>query len=161
MVLTLPTIPAQFIKCAASEPIYANSGTVPDMTEAVLDLFQPMTFGLVNKMNQDYQVIENMQLITFRGIWMPLHGRELLIKPEGERKWNWVHMFSDSSLAFLNPDDVIVYIEGNHATQSLVTPGTNYFPRQYRVMLRKNWELYQYMEWHLITDYTGAGPSSS
>lgn len=148
-----------WIQNASTTPLFANTGTVPDMTDSLLDWFQPMTFGFVTKTVQDYQVVEVQQQITFMGIWMPLSGRELQMKPEGERQWNWIHLFSDATLNLIT-DDVITYITRNHSTDN-PDASMNYTPLQYRIMVKKQYQLYQYIEWHLVQDYSGSGPTPS
>ena len=148
-----------WIQNASDIPLFANTGTVPDLTDSLLDWFQPMTFGFVTKTVQDYQVIETVQNITFMGIWMPLKGRELDMKSEGQRKWNSIQLFSDATLN-LNVDDLITYIVRNHSTDN-PDASLNYVPLQYRIMSKKQYQLYQYIEWTLIEDWSGSGPTPS
>ncbi len=42
-----------------------------------------------------------------RGIWQPLSGKQLEIKPEGERSWDWVGVHIDANHP-LNTDDLVV-----------------------------------------------------
>lgn len=128
------------IKLGANTPLNANSGTLPDMTSALLNWFQPMTFGIVTKTVEAFQVNETVTDISFMGIWQPLSGRQLLLKPQGQRKWNWTMLHSDTTLD-LNPDDVILFLN-----------------IQYRVMVKKNYTLYQYNYFELVSDWTGSGP---
>lgn len=129
-----------YIKNASSTPINANSGTVPNMSAALLNWFQPMTFGLLVKTVSGFQVVETEVPISFKGVWQPLSGRQLMLKPEGERAWDWYWLHSDPTLN-LKVDDIIVYL------------GT-----QYRVMSLKDYTLYQYKEWTLVQDWTGSNP---
>lgn len=130
-----------WIKNASNTPLNQNTGTVPDMSGAMLNWFQPMTFGLVTKTAVAGQVVETEDDIDFMGVIQPLSGRELILKPEGQRAWTWIWVHSDPSLD-LKVDDTITY-------QS----------KQYRVMAKKNYSLYQYIEYHLVTDWTGSGPT--
>lgn len=130
-----------FIKNAANTPLNENSGTLPDVSGAMLNWFQPMIFGIVSKVISGFQVVESMVEINFMGVWQPLSGRQLMLKPEGQRAWSWWWLHSDPSLD-LKVDDVVVYKS-----------------KQYRVMAKKNYSLYQYIEYHLVTDWTGSGPT--
>ncbi len=130
-----------WIKNASSTPINQNSGTVPNMSGALLSWFQKMIFGLVVKTVSGFQVVETETQVSFMGVWQPLTGRQLLMKPEGQRQWDWYWVHSDPSLN-LKVDDVIIYLG-----------------KQYRVMAKKDYSLYQYIEWHLVEDYTGSGPT--
>lgn len=130
------------IKNAKDIPLNANPGTLPDMSGALMNWFQKMTFGLVTKTATAFQAYEEMEEISFMGVIQPLSGRELVLKPEGERAWSWWWLHSNTALN-LKVDDVVVYKT-----------------RQYRVMLKKNYSAYQYYEYHLVTDWTGSGPTA-
>ena len=128
------------IKNAANIPLNFKEGTVPDVSGAMLDWFQPMTFTLVTKKTTAFQVVETPRPINFMGVIQPLTERQLLLKPEGQRAWTWFLLHSDTSLV-LQVDDVVLY-------QGVQT----------RVMGRKNYVLYGYQEYSLVQDWTNAGP---
>ena len=129
-----------YIINGSQTPINANSGTVPNMSAALLNWFQPMTFGLLVKEVSGFQVVETETPIEFRGVWQPLSGQQLALKPEGERGWDWYWLHSDPSLN-LKLDDIITYL------------GT-----RYRVMSQKDYTLYKYKEWTLVNEWTGSDP---
>lgn len=124
-------------------PLNANSGTLPDVNDAILDWFQAMTFGVVTKSTVGFQAVETQSQISFQGVWQPLTERQLQMKPEGERAWSWFWLHASPNL-ILQVDDVVTYL------------GT-----QYRVMSNKDFRLYGYVEYHLVQDYTGSGPAVS
>ena len=126
---------------AANRPLNTNSGTLPDVSGAMLDYFQPMTFELLVKTVQGYQLAEDPTIFQFQGVWQPFSEQQLSVKPEGQRKWKWFWLHAQPSLD-LAPDDVVLY-------QGV----------QYRVMARKDYNLYGYIEYHLVDDYTGSGPT--
>lgn len=128
------------IKNAKDTPLAANTGTVPDVSGAMLNWFQPMTFGLVTKTVEGFQVVEVEDAISFQGVWQALTERQLMLKPEGQRAWSWYWLHAQPTLD-LKTDDVIQYL------------GV-----QYRVMTKKNYKLYGYIEYHLVQDWTGSGP---
>jgi len=125
---------------AANRPLNANTGTVPNVGAALLQWFQPMTFGLIVKTVSGFQVVETETQVSFRGVWQPLTGRQLMLKPEGERAWNWFWLHSDPTLN-LKVDDVIIYLG-----------------IQYRVMSQKDYDLYGYREWTIVEDWSGSDP---
>lgn len=129
-----------WINNAANIPLNANSGTVPDAGTALDDWYQVMTFGIITKTVSDFQVIETVVNTTFMGVWQPLSGRQLMMKPEGQRQWNWWMLHSQLQLE-LKIDDVVIYLT-----------------KQYRVMANKNYTLEQYRYYELCEDWTGAGP---
>lgn len=130
-----------WIKNASNTPLNANSGTVPDMSGALLQWFQPMIFGIVTKTVTDFQVVETVNDVKFMGVWQPLSLRQLMLRPEGERAWSWYWLHSDPSLD-LHVDDIVVYLT-----------------KQFRVMAKKDYSLYQYQEYQLVQDWTGSGPT--
>lgn len=121
-------------------PLNQQQGTVPQMGSALLDWFQTMIFGIVTKTTKNFQVVEDMEQITFQGVWQPFTSRQLLLKPEGQRAWSWYMVHADPSLQ-LEVDMVI-----------------NYIGKQYRVMQKMDYSLYQYIQYDIIEDFTGAGP---
>lgn len=123
-------------------PLNANSGTVPDVSGAMLDYFQPMTFGVVTKTVENFQVVETMAEVTFQGVWQPQSARQISYKPEGQRAWEWVMLHAEPSLV-LEPDQVVIYLG-----------------RQFRVKAQSDYRLYGYIQYELVNDYTGAGPEA-
>lgn len=118
----------------------ALSGSVPDVSGAMLDYFQPMIFGVVTKETVNFQAVETSEDINFQGVWQPLTERQLQLKPEGQRAWSWFWLHADPSLT-LQVDSVIKYLG-----------------IQYRVMSHKDYRLYGYVEYHLVEDWTDSGP---
>lgn len=126
---------------AASLPLNVKTGTVPDVSGALRDWFQPMIFTPVSKVVEGFQVVETADPVNFQGVLQPFTERQLLLKPEGQRAWTWLLLHAEPVLT-LAVDDVVLYL------------GV-----QTRVMSRKNFSLYGYVEYHLVQDWTGAGPS--
>jgi hypothetical protein len=132
-----------FIKNAANTPLNEQAqGTVPNVGGAMRDWFQPMTFGVVAKETSGFEVVETMQEVSFQGVIQPLQARRLMLKPEGQRAWTWLWLHADPSLK-LQVDSVVVYLG-----------------KQTRVMARKDYTIYGYVEYELVQDWTGAGPTS-
>lgn len=132
---------ASTILNAADIPISTVSGTVPQVGAAMDDWFQPMIFEPTIKTEVGYQLVEDAQPITFFGVIMPYADRELMIKPEGERSWTWLHLYAQPQLE-LEVDQVVVYL------------GV-----QTRVMKLKNYAVYGYVEYSLVQDWQGSGPN--
>lgn len=125
---------------ASSLPLFFKAGTVPDVSGAMQDYFQAMTFDLLTKTTQGFQVVETTVPITFQGVIQPYNSRQLLIKPEGQRAWTWFTLHADPTLT-LQVDDVVLY-------KGIQT----------RVMTRKDYVLYGYVEYELVQDWLGSGP---
>lgn len=119
-----------------------QSGTLPDVSGALLDWMQQITFEILTKTVVGYQVLETTEPIIFYGVWQPMGEQGLRMQPEGQRKWNHYEVFAQLALP-LQPDDVVLYL-GN----------------QYRVISgRTDYRLYGYYAYTLIEDYTGSGPT--
>jgi hypothetical protein len=129
------------IKNAASKPLFEKSGTVPDVSGAMQDYFQPMQFTPTQKTVTGFQVAEVPNPINFQGTWQPLTDRQLSLKPEGQRAWTWYWLHADPVLT-LEVDDVVLWNN-----------------KQTRVMSRMDFSLYGYVMYHLVQDWTGAGPN--
>lgn len=119
----------------ANRPINVQTGTVPDVSGALRDWFQPMIFSPVTKTTTGFQVVETDTPISFQGILMPLTGRQLQLLPEGQRAWTWYDLFADPALT-LQVDDVVDYI--GTAT---------------RVMGRMRFALYGYVQYRLVQNW--------
>lgn len=128
------------ISNAKNRPINVQTGTVPNVGGALRNWFQPMTFTVVTKTNVAFQLVESAVEISFQGVIQPLTGRRLEIKPEGQRAWNWSWLHADPSLS-LDVDDVVTYL------------GV-----QTRIMSRKDYTIYGYVEYEIVQDWTGSGP---
>lgn len=126
----------------ANSPINTQAGTVPDVSGALTDYFQPMTFTIVTKEVVGFEVVETPEEISFQGVIQPFNERQLLLKPEGERAWTWFMLHADPVLT-LQVDSVV-----------------DYLGEQTRIMSRTDYELYGYVEYHLVQDWTGSGPDA-
>lgn len=128
------------ISNGANKPLNAQTGSVPDVSGAMLDWFQPMVFGVVSKVVEGFQAVETMVNVNFQGTWQPFTERQLLLKPEGQRAWSWFWLHAEPGLV-LDTDQVVTYLG-----------------KQFRVMAHKDFRLYGYIEYHLVEDFTGSGP---
>lgn len=126
-------------------PLNEQTGSIPDMGGAMLDWFQLLTFSQVVKTVVNYQVVETENQIDFWGVIMPLKHRDLEILPIGQRAWTWLNVYAQTapngSVLTLNVDDVGVF----RGVQT-------------RVMARKNYANYGYVNYHWVQDWTGSGP---
>lgn len=116
---------------------------MPDVSGALQDWFQAMTFGVVTKTVVNFQVVEDKVDFTFQGVWQPLSGRRLQMKPEGQSTWNWFLLHAEPALV-LALDSVVIYLD-----------------IQYRVMAQKDYRLNGYVEYELVNDWTGSGPQDA
>lgn len=128
------------INNAANQLLFAKAGTTPDVSGALQDYYQAMVFEPLVKTVVGFQALEVPNPINFRGVIQPFTGRQLMLKPEGQRAWTWFLLHSDPVLT-LQVDDVVLW-NG----------------KQTRVMARKDYGLYGYVVYELCQDWTGSGP---
>lgn len=130
------------INNACDRPLFANSGTMPDVSGAIYDYFQKMLFEKITKSVVNSQNVEVTTPLYTLGLWQPMKVQMIAMKPEGQRKWKWFILHAAPALAnALFPDDVI-----------------NYLGVQYRVAEKFDWSLNGYVEYHIVDDYEGSGP---
>lgn len=127
---------ASTILNAKNTPLNVRTGTVPDVSGALTDWFQPMVFTQVVKSVVNFQDVETDTDINFEGVIQPYTARQLLFKPEGQRAWTWLMLHSDTQLA-LDVDEIVKYL-------GVAT----------RVMSRKDYTIYGYLEYNLVQDWT-------
>lgn len=126
-------------------PINVQTGTIPDMGDALKDWFQMMTFTRVIKSIVAYREVESAVDVNFWGVIQPLSPRALMLKPEGQRAWTWFQLFAQAK-----PQEAVLTLD----VDEVVT----WLGKQTRVMARKDYALYSYVEYHLVQDWTGSGP---
>lgn len=123
------------IQNAANIPINQQTGTIPNMNDALRNWFQPMVFVHLKKRTVNFQLEEFECSVSFHGVIQPLKGRDLYLKPEGQRAWTWLELYSDPSLV-LSVDDIVKY-------NGIKT----------RVMSRTNYDIYGYVRYELVQDW--------
>jgi hypothetical protein len=109
---------------------------MPQMSAAFGGWAQRVTFvRRVQQIVDDGLVSYNDVAFTFRGTVQPLSPKQISLKPEGQRAWEWlqVHCFSNAQL---EPNDQIVY-NG----------------KIFKVMGKLDYSLNGYVEYHLVADY--------
>lgn len=132
----------KFITNAKDMRLFDNPGTLPDMSSALLDWFQPMIFTQIVKVVENFVVTETPTDVSFQGVMQPFSDQQVRMKPEGQRTWKWYMLHAEPGL-LLNPDDT-----------------TKYKGIQYRVLFKRDWKEYGYVEYHLVQDYSGSGPNT-
>jgi hypothetical protein len=126
---------------AKNIPLNERAGTVPDVSGALNDKLQPMTFSFLTKDVVSFQNDETKEDVSFRGRLDPFTASDLKLLPEGQRQWKWYHLLTDRTLE-LNNDDRVGYLGAG-----------------YRVMDRTDYKLYGFQDYHLIQDWTGSDPT--
>ncbi len=110
---------------------------LPDLRSAVVGWFRPLILVKVQKTPVDHEIVEARTELRCMGMIQPFGPRELRIKPEGQRAWNWQMLHTTPDVAL--KDDEEFTIRGT----------------RYRVMSQQNWSMYGYIAYELVQDYQG------
>lgn len=116
-------------------PLNVQTGTVPDVGAAMEDWFQPMVFTRVVKQTIGFQDVETNEDINFRGVIQNFSPRQLLMLPEGQRAWTWLWLHAEPQLS-LEVDEIV-----------------DYLGVKTRVMSKKDYTIYGYVEYSLVQDW--------
>ena len=127
-------IPAFGIKIANTGTVMAAS-VLPSMGNAISAWFRPL--DLVRRITQlrDREAVISEVPLRCMGVIQPLMGRELVMKPEGQRAWNW-NMLHTSSDVSLNPGEDFT-VNG----------------KKYRVMSDKGYSDFGFIYYEIVQDY--------
>ena len=111
---------------------------LPSVRSTLTGWFRPLVLGRVTKQVINHEVVESFRDLRCSGVIQPHGPRELRLKPEGQRQWNWqmLHTTPDVNLQ----DDERFKIKG--------VP--------FRVMSKQDWSEYGYVTYELIQDFTKA-----
>ena len=123
------------IKNGSENSIQFQTGTVPDVSGAMQDYFQNITMTQIVKSVVGFQAVETQNPWSFFGVIQPFSPRQLMLLPEGQRAWTWFTLHAEPSVT-LQVDDIMIW-NG----------------KQTRVMSRKDFTLYGYVEYSLVTDW--------
>lgn len=126
------------IKNGSNKPLNQQKGSLPDVSSALENWFQAITFIKIVKSIVNGRLQEVETPISFRGVWQPMKTQDLEIKPEGQRDWRWFTIHSDTDIE-LKPDDKISYLN-----------------REFRVMKKNDYGLYGYFQYEVVEGYINA-----
>jgi len=103
----------------------------PNLAEAMWDWDSAATLKLVKKNISDFEVAEGKVVDTlFRGVLQPMPPQKLMIKPEGQRGWKFLELWTTQFLEL----DSIVEDQDN---------------RTFRVMTKDDWKGAGYFHYEL------------
>ena len=95
---------------------------LPLMAEALGGLTKVMQFAVLSQKLENFNSVEEIKTLgTFSASAQPLTPREILLKPEGLRKWKWLKIWTTQQL---QTDGYVLEL------------GVNI---QYRVMQKSDW----------------------
>lgn len=111
---------------------------MPQMGAAFSGWFVPIQIGKVTETIVDGLVSYAVALIRFRGVFQPFSQKQLMLKPEGQRSWQWVQIHAQAGSLNLENGDKIVYGD-----------------TRYKVMAQNDYSLNGFIEYHLVEDFQG------
>lgn len=119
----------------SSVSLSSNPGTLPNVSDAMANWFQLLTFTKITKQTVNFKLVETRTDFSFYGVKQPFTAQQLEMKPEGQRTWKWFTVHAYPNLVLV-PDEVIFF-------------GTQNF----RVMQKLDYLEYGYLEYHIAQDY--------
>ncbi len=125
------------IQNGSNTPLSSNPGTLPDMSSALLNWFQTMTFIRIVTTVVGFQAKRVKTPVVFQGVIQAYTDRQLALLPEGERSWTWLWLHAEPALT-LNTGEEVEY-------DGIPT----------RIMGRKDYTKYGYVEYKLCQNWTG------
>lgn len=121
---------------ASDRPFSQTVLSVPNMSSALDNWFQQLKMSIVTKTIVNFILVESLVEQTIMAVRQPLSARQLLIKPEGQRGWNWETLHVQGFNHNFDLDSVVIF---NNI--------------RYRVMQKNEWQEYGYVEYHIVQDF--------
>lgn len=131
-------IPTLGISSANKRSIYDTAVPTPDLGNPVRRWLRPLIIVRIQRPIVGYEVQEVQQRVSCLGMLQPFGNRELKMKAEGERSWDWQMLHTTPNVLLKNGEYVIVR-------------GT-----KYRVMSNAMWTDYGYNTYELVQAYNKA-----
>lgn len=114
-----------------------NATQLPSVSNAVMAYFRPLILIFVQKTVVDFEIAEARRELRCSGSIQPFSSRELKIKPEGQRSWNWQMLHTTPEVKLKND-------------MEFTSQGT-----RYRVMSQLAYQNFGYIQYELVQDYVG------
>lgn len=115
-----------------------QTGGLPNVSSAMLSWFQPMTLVVLTKQILNLRNVDTEDRIKTRGVIQPFSDDQLKLMESGERNWAWHKLHVEPGVE-LKPSDHILYLG-----------------LRYKVMSRRDYRQYGYLEYNLIEDFRNA-----
>ena len=108
---------------------------LPTVRSTLTGWFRPLVLGQVTKSAVDGEIHEAVKELACRGVIQPFGPRELKLKPEGQRSWNWQMLHTEPNVALRDDEEFLIR-------------GV-----RFRVMSQQNWSEYGYITYELVQGY--------
>lgn len=112
------------------------SGGLPKIQVAMNGWEVPIKADYIKQQVVDGEIVNISNKKTIYGVMQPLKTEEVNLKPEGQRSWSWYQLHVKEIYKPLQVEQM-VNIGGN----------------DYKIMAVKNYEMYGYIEYHIVRGY--------
>jgi hypothetical protein len=109
---------------------------MPQIQAAFTSWMFPITLQIRKEVIVDGLVTYTTTENTFQGVIQPLNASYLMLKPEGQRVWQWVQIHIIDHDPRLDVNDEVIY------------NGV-----KYKIMAQNDWHLNGYLEYHAVVEY--------
>ena len=109
---------------------------MPQMDMTLTGWEIPLDIIRIRQEVTDGELSYNEDYISFRGVWQPLRDKQLELKPEGQRAWEWIWLHARASELNLELADKVIFRD-----------------KQFKVMSKKDYGLNAFVEYQLCRDY--------
>lgn len=113
-----------------------NSG-LPQMTNALTGWEVAVVANYVKQEIIDGDIVDSSYTKKMQGVLQPLKAEQIALKPEGQRSWAWYWLHVKPQYDKLRTEQIVLI---------------NNIP--YKVMAVKNYDIYGYIEYEVIRDYS-------
>lgn len=110
---------------------------MPQMATTLSGWKVPLELVKITQSIDEGDVTLNERKIQFEGVWQPLKDKQLALKPEGQRSWEWIWIHAVAGSLNLNTADKVIFNN-----------------KRYKVMGLKDYSLNGFIEYELVRDYT-------
>jgi len=121
---------------ANAKDLSINTSSVPNVSDALSNWFSQLKIGKITKTVVDFQLSESISYYDVLAVLQPFTTKQLQIKPEGQRSWQWYTLHIKAPGVEFCLDEVAL-IKG----------------KKHRIMQKFEWEDYGYIEYQLVEDY--------
>ena len=108
----------------------------PNLQDALSDWFTNFKIGTIVKTVVDFQLQEVVTYLEYQAVYQPFTTKQLQVKPEGQRAFDWHTLHVKGTDVEFCLDDVVI-IRGKRC----------------RIMQKFEWREYGYTEYQTIEDY--------
>ncbi len=126
---------ARRLNFTGAKPI-SKTSNMPQIVDAISEWQDELVLGIVKQEWVNGDKVEHISNVTFNGVIQPLSAKQISLKPEGQRSWQWYQVHVYSSALNLDVDDKVILDS-----------------KKFKVMAINNYFRNNFIEYHLVKDY--------